>query len=57
LLEESCQYSQGKEFTPNENDRNESYFTQGACGAGFAGLRDVDGELITDADGFVIFTA
>jgi hypothetical protein len=57
LIKEDAQYDTGDEFAPAENDRNERYFTQGTCGAGFAALRDVGGELILDVGGNVIYTA
>ena len=56
-VEEAAQYELDKEMTGAENDQNESYFTQGTCGAGFAALRDVNGDLILDAGGNVIYTS
>ena len=46
------QYSLTKNWTPGEVERNESYF-----GGGGAALRDVNGDLITDVNGYVIFAA
>jgi len=46
------QYSLTKDWTPGEVERNESYF-----GGGGAALRDVNGDLITDVNGYVIFAA
>jgi hypothetical protein len=57
LVKEDAQYDVTREFTPAENDKNERYFRQGTCGAGFAALRDVGGDLILDVGGNVIYTA
>jgi hypothetical protein len=57
ILKEAVQYDVTREFTPAENDKNERYFRQGTCGAGFAALRDVNGDLILDVGGNVIYTA
>ena len=57
IVREAAQYPLDQEFNEAENDRNESYFVQGDCGAGFAGLRDVSDELILDVDGNVQYTA
>ena len=57
VVAESGQYDSFREFTAAENDKTERYFKQGDCGAGFAALRDVDGELILDVGGNVIYTA
>ena len=46
------QYSLTKDWTVGEVERNESYF-----GGGGAALRDVNGDLITDVNGYVIFAA
>lgn len=48
----ASQYPLARGFTPAEVLRNEKYFG-GTSGA----LRDVGGELITDVNGYVIFTA
>ena len=46
-----AQYNLDKNFTVTETLKNERYF-----GGTSAGLRDVNGDLITDSNGFVIFT-
>ncbi len=51
-ISEAVQYLASKGFVPAEVLRNENYF-----GGTSAALRDVDGELITDVDGEVLFTA
>ena len=53
---DDAQYAFGKEFTPGEVNKNESFFGDN-CGTGQSALRDVDGELVTDVDGDVIFTS
>jgi hypothetical protein len=49
---EAVQYPLDQDFTPAEVLRNEAYFG-GTSGA----LRDGGGDLITDVNGFVVFTA
>jgi hypothetical protein len=49
---EAVQYPLDRDFTPAEVLRNEAYFG-GTSGA----LRDGGGDLITDVNGFVVFTA
>ena len=49
---DSVQYSQSKGFTPVEVIQNEAYF-EGTSAA----MRELDGTLITDPDGYVIFNA
>ena len=51
FLWESVQYPLDQEFTPAEVLKNEAYF-----GGTSAALREVGGDLITDGNGFVIFT-
>jgi hypothetical protein len=55
-IREAIQYDVTREFTPAEVIKNENYCGSTPAG-GFSALRDVDGELITDVDGNVIFSA
>ena len=56
LVKEAPQYPLARGFLPAEVERNESWAGNSGCISNGA-LRDVDGELITDVDGEVLFTA
>lgn len=53
---ELATYRGDTEFLPAEANKNDRYFGDN-CGTGYASLHDVDGELITDSEGNVIFTS
>lgn len=50
------QYTFGREFNAGETQKNENYYGDN-CGTGQSALRDVNGDLVTDVGGNVIFTA